>query len=202
MLRKRKKRNCERSLVFLLLFLALFAARTDQGVIPAIATTLKKQFNMNSVSIGSLGSMVFLGSVVGSLIAIPLLDLIPTKLALMSCLFWQSLALFSFTFSTDWYELAAARFLSGVSAVILSIFLPVWVDAFAPSERKTTWMTLIIVAAPKGMLMGYGMAAVILSTSEDNWYWAFYAIIFAMVPIMVTIFFVDNKHIDIKEHMR
>ena len=87
LMRKRKHRNRQRSLVFLLLFLALFAARTDQGVIPAIATTLKKEFNMNSVSIGSLGSMVYLGAVVGSLIAIPLLDFLPTKLALMSCLF-------------------------------------------------------------------------------------------------------------------
>ena len=156
---------------------------------------------MKSITIGTLGSCVYLGATVGSLIAIPLLDLVPTKIALIGCLGVQSLALLAFTFSLGFKELAAARFLSGCAQVILAIFLPVWVDAFAPSDKKTTWMTLIIIAAPKGMLLGYGMAAVIVSLTED-WWWAFYIIIFTMVPIMIILLIINSKNIDIKEYVR
>jgi hypothetical protein len=47
--------------------------------------------------------------------------------------------------------------------VILAIFLPVWVDAYAPKDRKTKWMSLIISAAPLGNLTGYSMSAVIVT---------------------------------------
>ena len=83
-----------------MLFLALFAARTDQGIIPAIATTLKEQYGMSSLQVGSLGSMVYLGATIGSVIAVPLLDLLPTKWALLGCLFVQIIALETFTYAT------------------------------------------------------------------------------------------------------
>ena len=70
--------------------------------------------------------------------------------------------------------------MSGATQVILAIFLPVWVDAFAPVEKKTRWMTLIITAAPMGLLAGYGMSAVVISTS-DEWWWAFYLIIIFII---------------------
>ena len=99
----------------------------------------------------------------GSLVAIPLLDLLPTRPVLLGCLSVQIIALAAFTYATAWGQLALARFLSGASQVIITILLPVWVDAFAPSDSKTTWMTLIIVAAPKGMLAGYGLSALLMT---------------------------------------
>ena len=91
--------------------------------------------------------------------------------------------------------------MSGATQVILAIFLPVWVDAFAPMEKKTRWMTLIITAAPMGLLAGYGMSAIVISTS-DEWWWAFYLIIIVMVPLIVILAFIESKQIDIKEHLK
>ena len=62
-------------------------------------------------------------------------------------------------------------------------------------------MTLIIVAAPKGMLAGYGMAALIVSLTE-NWEWAFYIIILSMIPLMAILAFMNSKSIDIKVYVR
>ena len=94
-----------------------------------------------------------------------------------------------------------ARFMSGATQVILAIFLPVWVDAFAPVDKKTRWMTLIITAAPMGLLAGYGMSAIVISTS-DEWWWAFYLIIIAMVPLIVILSCIKSSKIDIKEHLK
>lgn len=68
---------------------------------------------MNSLEIGSLGSMVYLGATAGCVLAIPLLDILPTKVALVTCYILQGIALYLFTFSAEWYDLAAGRFLSG-----------------------------------------------------------------------------------------
>ena len=75
-----------------------------------------------------------------------------------------------------------------------------WVDAFAPTDKKTTWMTLIIIAAPKGMLAGYGLSALVISNS-DSWWYSFYIVMAFMVPLMVVLAFVDKRLIDIKEHL-
>jgi hypothetical protein len=51
--------------VFTLLFLNMAIARTDQGIVPALATTLKSTFNYSDTDIGQLGSLVYIGAVIG-----------------------------------------------------------------------------------------------------------------------------------------
>ena len=43
--------------------------------------------------------MVYFGATVGSVIAVPLLDLVPTRWALLGCLLLQIIALFLFTYA-------------------------------------------------------------------------------------------------------
>ena len=62
-------------LVFAVLFLTMYVSRTDQGILPALNSTLKKEFGMSNIELGSLGSMVYFGAFVGSMVAIPLFDL-------------------------------------------------------------------------------------------------------------------------------
>ena len=142
---------------------------------------------MNSFEVGSLGSATYLGATVGCLAAIPLLDYVPTKWTLITCLVIEAISFFVFTMVEDYYHLATARFFSGASQVILAIFLPVWVDAFGPQRFKTLWMTLTISATGTGCILGYGLAAASLSYTE-SWYWAFYiTMILMIVPIIYLI---------------
>lgn len=48
-----------------MLFICMFVARTDQGIIPALNTTLKVKFQFTSVQLGKLGSVVYIGAVTG-----------------------------------------------------------------------------------------------------------------------------------------
>lgn len=50
-----------------MLFICMFVARTDQGIIPALNTTLKSEFKFSSVQLGKLGSVVYIGAVTGKL---------------------------------------------------------------------------------------------------------------------------------------
>jgi uncharacterized protein YfiM (DUF2279 family) len=51
--------------IFMLLFLMMFAARTDQGIVPALSSTLRSMFGWDSVALGKLGSIVYIGAVTG-----------------------------------------------------------------------------------------------------------------------------------------
>ena len=43
----------------------------DNGIMPAMTVTLKEEYGIDEVKIGTLGSLVFLGEVAGSIIAMP-----------------------------------------------------------------------------------------------------------------------------------
>jgi hypothetical protein len=43
----------------------MFVARTDQGIIPALNSTLKEEFKFTSVQLGKMGSAVYIGAVSG-----------------------------------------------------------------------------------------------------------------------------------------
>lgn len=100
-------------MAFAFLLVALVLARCDQGVIPAIATGLKRDFQMSTFKVGTLGSMTYLGATVGSLLAIPLLDQVPSKWALFLCLVGEAISLFVFTYAQDFTHLSLGRFFSG-----------------------------------------------------------------------------------------
>jgi len=57
--------------IFIFLFLMNLIRVFDNGIIPAIATTLKEREGLTDVQVGTLGSLVYIGEVVGSLLAVP-----------------------------------------------------------------------------------------------------------------------------------
>ena len=125
-----------------------------------------------------------------------LFDSIPSRIVLFTGMMLQCCALGMFTLSTQYNWQAFARFLSGFSQVILSIYLPVWVDAFAPKDRKTKWMTYIITAAPAGLFTGYSMSALIVSF-DISWQWAFYIHIILLLPISQVFFVIKPHYLDV-----
>mmetsp|Transcript_99547 Transcript_99547/g.136792 ORF Transcript_99547/g.136792 Transcript_99547/m.136792 type:complete len:117 (+) Transcript_99547:19-369(+) len=72
--------------IFLILFCSNFIANFDHGIIPALNTTLKEEYGLNSVQMGSLGSVVYFGNVIGSILGMPLFRRINTKILLMASL--------------------------------------------------------------------------------------------------------------------
>ena len=111
-----------------------------------------------------------------------LFESIPARAVIFVGMIMQGLALAMFTVSTEYDWQIFARFLSGFSQVILSIYLPVWVDDFAEKDRKTKWMTYIITAAPAGVFFGYTMTAAIVMLGVQ-WQWAFYTHIIMLIPM-------------------
>jgi MFS family permease len=106
-------------------------------------------------------------------------------------------ALSVFMFSTNYYWLAFARFLSGLFQVFIQIVAPVWVDVYGPSDRKTKWLTILIGAGPLGLVAGYLLAAFVVSFW--NWKWAFAAKIMILGCLASALMFLNSKSIDVSK---
>lgn len=160
--------------IFFFLFLMNMIRTIDNGIMPAIATTLKDDDGMSDVEVGSLGSFVYVGEVLGSILAIPIYKKIPVKLILLSTIVLQSIVLMVFVFADGNYRIMViSRFFTGIFQVFITILGPIWCDSYAPADKKTTWITWFIVATPVGIVLGYLKTAVILS-QESNWAYGFY----------------------------
>jgi len=53
--------------------------------------------------------------------------------------------------------LVVNRLFIGVTQSFIMIYSPVWVDQFAPRNRKTLFMAIQQVASPLGVVLGYAL---------------------------------------------
>ena len=43
------------------------------------------------------------------------------------------------------------------------IYFPVWIDVFGTDQQKSPWLTTLQVATPAGIVVGYALAAVLIT---------------------------------------
>lgn len=72
----------------------------DHGIIPAITEPLKHEYKLDNTALGLLGSVVFFGLTLGSLVAGPAFNLINTKLIILVSWACNGVFLLLFTLAT------------------------------------------------------------------------------------------------------
>ena len=91
--------------------------------------------------------------------------------------------------------LLVARILSGSFQVFVTIYWPVWVDAFSASEtQKGVWMTLVLLASVFAYVVGYGL--VLVADAIGSWKIAFYFMIVLVVPFLIWIAAIPINYLD------
>jgi MFS family permease len=133
-------------------------------------------------------------------VALPSFDLFPAKVVIIASLYIQCASQILFCFTEKFWVQCFMRFINGACQVFLAIYLPVWVDAFAPRHKKTRWMTYNIMAAPLGLLVGYALTAIIVSLGMD-WRWAFLRNSFIIVPVSVLYWFIKPQYLNIGKRL-
>ena len=58
----------------------------DNGILPAMTTILKTDYELTDLQVGTLGSLVYMGEVTGSLVAMTAFKKVPVKFVLLSCI--------------------------------------------------------------------------------------------------------------------
>ena len=142
----------------------------DHGIIPAAETKMTELLLDNKSDLmGYLSSSVFLGTLLGSLIFAPLINMFNRKYLLISSAALCGGCLFIFNFGTSIiYLLYVNRVAVGLFQAFISIYLPVWCNQFGVNKKKALMMALIQIGPPLGVILGYGLT-VIFYNDERPW---------------------------------
>lgn len=182
--------------IFMLVqFFVNLLINVDMGILPAGAVNIKKEKDLDNMWFGFLGSVVYLGQVIGSALASGLMNKHNPKIVLSLCLFINMISLIVFCFVDVYVVLVICRVCTGLFQIPFAIYTPVWADAVGNDVQKAKWLTYQLIASPLGVILGYGIAAGL----QDNigWRWAFYLQTMSLVPPLVGLIVIPSKYYDI-----
>lgn len=104
---------CTIQMVSVLVFLETLAMNFDHGALPAALAVIMKDYSLNKIQMGILGSLVFAGLVAGSMTALLVLEKFQYKHTLLFALIVNGLGLMLMTITKEYYLICIARFISG-----------------------------------------------------------------------------------------
>lgn len=120
-------------IVFLLVILQFFAnffLNIDMGILPAGSTAIKEEMELDNIKFGTLGSVVYFGQMLGSIMATWTFRQCNPKYILCGCLALNIASLILFTLTNQYFILLICRILTGVFQVSMCIYFPVWADVY------------------------------------------------------------------------
>jgi hypothetical protein len=101
-----------------LIFFLNILINVDHGAIPAATTTLKRELGLDNVSLGTIGSLVYLGLVLGAMSAGPIFSAYSSKWVNVVGIIASCFFLYFFTVAESQIPLALCRVGCGFFQVI------------------------------------------------------------------------------------
>ena len=129
----------------------------DTGLFSSASTKIKQSLNIDDKKFGLLGSCNHCGRILGTIVFMFIFNLFNRKNLLLVQLNLNSISIFVFTITSIIPLLFIARIMNGFCATFGFIYFPIWIDQFGIQTKKTLMMSLIQIASPLGMVLGYTM---------------------------------------------
>lgn len=182
----------KRKIIFALIFVINILINFDHGAIPAGTTSLKKENNLDNVALGIIGSLVYLGLVLGSISAGPIFSIYSSKWVVILSLLCSCFFLYSFTVFKGTLGMAFCRVGCGFCQVFCYIYFPVWVDTYGVNQSQTLWLTFLQLGVPVGTMLGYVLEAFFVR-QVNKWRYAFYTQIFFIFVCVILLIVTPDK---------
>ena len=143
-------RKSNASYLFKFLLLANICMYLEAGIVPAMLFQIANSFGMSSGQEGLLGGIVYFSLGFAGTFSGYLLRHFDHRLVIglamgannILTLFW-ALTPVHYAFST--FLFITIRFFMGLTQCVLCVFLPLWTNEFAPSDKRTVWMSYLQV---------------------------------------------------------
>ena len=176
-----------RNFVFILYLISNILISMDHGSIPASVNELR-QLTSYDQSIGLFGSLVYFGSIFGSLISFSLINTFDIKLLILISLLGNSICLFTFVIIENIPFLFFNRILVGILQSFITIYMPVWCNQFGLQSNRNFMIALIQLVSPLGIFFGYFIASVSIN---DQIYggWKFAFLVQGVLILVLAVFF-------------
>ena len=155
----------------------------DTGLFSSASTKIKQALNIDDKKFGLFGSCNHTGRIIGTVLFMFIFNIFNRKNLLLIPLYIHSFSIFLFIFIDIVPILFVARIISGFCATFGFIYFPIWIDQFGIQTKKTVMMSLIQIASPLGMVLGYTMNTFL---GSDKWK------ITLLVESTSIFFYIDN----------
>lgn len=193
-------------LVFAYVFFLDVLINVDHGAVPAALADISEALEMDQTAMGVMGSMVFFGLFVGSISASFILYYVQHKTIIWLSLCVNGASLWLFTATSNFGFMCLSRVLTGFSQIFITIYIPIYIDAYATQKQKSFLLSWVLVMPPIGVVVGYAMtSAIVLSgglwTTEETHYWyqSFRLQCYISFVSAGLIFLIPRKYLNINE---
>ena len=146
---------------------------------------------------GSLGSYVFLGLVIGSAFATCIFGTFSYKLIVSISFIGNGIGMYLFIWFRKYYVLSFARFCCGFCQIYLQIYIPLVIDTYCNLTQKALWLPFVVISSPLGQCLGYTISGVLI-TYGHSWRLGFFMIGTAMLISAIILWIIPNKYINLE----
>ena len=207
-----RQQRDQASYLFKYFLLANFLQYLEAGAVPALLLSLSDDFDMGHGQQGLLGGVVYIALSCGGPFAGYLLrknendhrKVIGTAILMNNCftLLW-ALTPVKYFFSKALF--ISLRFLMGCAQCFLCVFLPLWINEFAPNNKRTSWMGYLQASVPLGVMSGYVLASIVIAISHGSntcfyincWRIPFLIEVILLLPFCVAFNFIPRQHLSL-----
>jgi MFS family permease len=134
----------------------------EAGAVPAMLVGMSETFHLSPDQQGLLGGIVYFTMSLGSPFAALCFKIWDPRVVLGVSMTLYNIAVVVFAsvpvgLDNSSLLLVMARGAMGFTQAFLCVYLPLWIDEFAPVDKKTVWMSYSQASVPVGVVLGYLM---------------------------------------------
>lgn len=205
------RRKDEASYLFKYFLIANFLQYLEAGAVPALLLSLSDDFDMGHGQQGLLGGIVYIALSFGGPFAGYLLRSYDHRRVIGTAVLMNNLFTFLWALTPVKYSFSKGlfivlRFMMGCAQCFLCVFLPLWINEFAPNDKRTSWMGYLQASVPLGVMCGYIIASVVIALSRGSstcfhincWRWPFLVEVALLLPFCIAFNFIPRQHLNLK----
>eukprot|EP00668_Euglena_longa_P002784 GGOE01003254.1.p1 GENE.GGOE01003254.1~~GGOE01003254.1.p1 ORF type:complete len:582 (-),score=152.27 GGOE01003254.1:216-1961(-) len=164
---------------------------------PAVNKGIIHDFRLGFTQIGLLQSLVYFGSTLSCSVGGSLLQRHKAKWLVATGLVVNVLCMATLATTHSTTICILSRFVLGLAQAFLVMFLPVWIDEYAPEDKCTTWISIAQAGVPIGIMVGYLTSGFLAANTSLNWRYSFWIQICILIPISLLFMCVPAHYVDI-----
>lgn len=194
------------ALVFAYIFFLDVLINVDHGAVPAALSDISEDLGMDETKMGVMGSMVFFGLFIGSISASFILYVFQHKTIIWMSLCLNGASLWIFTMESNFIYMCISRILTGFSQIFITIYIPIYIDAYATQKQKSFLLSWVLVMPPIGVVVGYAMTSYIVLSggiweypTTHFWFQSFRLQCFINFASAGLVFLIPKKYLNINE---
>ena len=184
------KRNIRWIIMIIHLLINIIIAM-DTGLFTSASTKIKENLEIDDKKFGLFGSLNHFGRIFGTILFMFIFNYFNRKNLLIISFFIICFSIFCFTITEKTIILFIARIINGFFASFGFMYFPIWIDQFGIQNKKTLMMSILQIAFPIGMIIGYSINTIL---GSEKWKITFLIETISLFICNLFIIFIPKKY--------